>query len=68
MKLFQKSEKEKNKEYKVKTKGKFPEYDVKNPGDHFRRDISWIQKANPEAALQEKNYYVRDYEILDKKR
>ena len=39
-----------SKEFKVSTKGKFAECVAIDPGDHFRRDITWIKKANPIAA------------------
>jgi hypothetical protein len=32
------------------------------------RDISWIKKANPEAAHAEKVYMERDLKMLEKKR
>ena len=47
-------------EYKAKTKGKFADHIAQGPGENFVKDISWIKKANPEAALAEANYLARD--------
>ena len=41
IRLFREKEEERNKEYKVRTKGKFAEATVSNPRDHFIRDIGW---------------------------
>jgi hypothetical protein len=32
------------------------------------KDISWIKKANPQAATMEKNFHDRDLFLLEKRR
>ena len=68
MRVFKEKEAEKNKEYKVRTKGKFADSYVCNLRDHYIRDMGWKGKANPEAAENERTYYIRDYQLLKKKR
>ena len=55
-------------EYKAKTKGKFADHIAQGPGENFMRDISWIKKANPEAAQAEANYLARDLQLMEKRR
>lgn len=55
-------------EYKAKTKGKFADHIAQGPGENFVRDINWIKKANPEAALAESNYLARDLQLMEKRR
>ena len=55
-------------EYKATTKGKFNEHIAQGPADNFSRDIGWIKKANPEAAIAEKQYMDRDLFLMEKRR
>ena len=55
-------------EYKAKTKGKFADHVAQGPGENYVRDISWLKKANPEAALAESNYLARDLQLMEKRR
>ena len=53
---------------RCRTKGHFPNFVAKAPGEHFVRDIAWLQKANPQAAEVEKKYLERDLALLEKRR
>ena len=55
-------------EYKVRTKGKFNEHKAQGPAENFFKDISWIKKANPDAAVAEKQYMDRDLYLMEKRR
>lgn len=53
---------------RVRTKGKFADSSVRNPGEHYERDINWMQRANPQAAEFEKKYLERDLQLLAKRK
>jgi hypothetical protein len=38
------------------------------PAVNFTRDINWLKKANPEAAIAEKSYMAREEELMEKRR
>ena len=56
------------KEYKATTKGKFNDFVACGAAQNFTRDISWIKKANPEAADAEKIYMEKDLKMIEEKR
>lgn len=55
-------------EFKVGTKGKFPDSIAVGPGSNFSRDIKWLKRANPVAAAAEKAYLDRDLFLMEKRR
>ena len=56
------------KEYRSTTKGRYATVQVTSPSENLIKDRQWLQKANPEAAQEEKRYLAKDLYYLNKRR
>ena len=56
------------KEVRFFTKGRFPEAHIPTAAEAYLQDVKWMQKANPEATLADREYLEKDRLLLVKRR